>query len=328
MLKGYWWENERYAYFLNAALFGERPIIRPEDLEELDTDSSTIAENNGRAQSLGGARDSFKIRKKSSAHGIEFVMLGKEFQTYIHYGMPLRIMGYDYITYKKQYDCNAAKYRTKDRKEQYDALETLNKAEQVDSFVKLDHNEFLSKMRRTDKFIPVVTAVVYYGEEPWDGAKSLHEMLQIPKEFEEYVNDYKILLVEARNTDLIFHNTDNIDFFNLMAIILDKNLSGKEIMERAIQYGEEHQADKAVLMAIAGQRKRTWITVHLRKEIMECVHFSKKLPKRESGEEDVRESGEEDVRESGEGDVKERLKEGPGKLLKQDLNLQCPKRIS
>ena len=158
MLKGYWWENERYAYFLNAALFGERPIIRPEDLEELDTDSSTIAGNNGRAQSLGGARDSFKIRKKSSAHGIEFVMLGKEFQTYIHYGMPLRIMGYDYITYKKQYDCNAAKYRTKDKRGQFDALETLNKAKPVDSLVKLDHNEFLSKMRQTDKFIPVVTA--------------------------------------------------------------------------------------------------------------------------------------------------------------------------
>ena len=45
-------------------------------------------------------------------------------------------------------------------------------------------------MKKTDKFIPVITVVVYYGENPWDGAVSLHGMLNIPKEMQTFVNDY------------------------------------------------------------------------------------------------------------------------------------------
>ena len=77
-------------------------------------------------------------------------------------------------------------------------------------------------------------------------------MLNIPNEFKKYVNDYKILLIEARNPDLVFHNSDNIDFFNLMGIILNKNLSLKEARQEAILYSNEHQTDKSVIMAIAG----------------------------------------------------------------------------
>ena len=88
--------------------------------------------------------------------------------------MPMRIMGYDYGAYKKQYDNNAAKYKN-------------GKG--------LSSDEFLSKMRKTDKFIPVITAVIYYGERSWDGAVSLHGMLDIPKQFSRYVNDYKMILI-------------------------------------------------------------------------------------------------------------------------------------
>ena len=41
-------------------------------------------------------------------------MLGIESQEHIHYAMPMRVMGYDYGTYKKQYDSNAKKYQKKD----------------------------------------------------------------------------------------------------------------------------------------------------------------------------------------------------------------------
>ena len=81
---------------------------------------------------------------------------------------------------------------------------------------------------------------------------SLHEMLNIPNEFKKYVNDYKILLIEARNPDLVFHNSDNIDFFNLMGIILNRNLSRKDAKQEAILYSNKHRTDKSVIMAIAG----------------------------------------------------------------------------
>lgn len=56
--------------------------------------------------------------------------------------MPMRIMGYDYGSYKKQYDSNAKKYQNADG---------------------LEEDEFLSKMKKTDKLIPVITVVIYYG---------------------------------------------------------------------------------------------------------------------------------------------------------------------
>ena len=53
-------------------------------------------------------------------------------------------------------------------------------------------NEFLSHMKKTDKLIPVVTVVIYYGDEEWDGAKSLYEMMDIP-EF-EFPHFFKYLI--------------------------------------------------------------------------------------------------------------------------------------
>lgn len=61
----------------------------------------------------------------------------------------------------------------------------------------LSEDEYLSKMRETDKLMPVITVVVYYGEKPWNGAASLHEMLNIPEEVVQYVNNYKMILTVA-----------------------------------------------------------------------------------------------------------------------------------
>lgn len=70
-------------------------------------------------------------------------------------------------------------------------------------------------MKKTDKFAPVITITVYYGEKPWDGATSLHGMLEIPEKMKRFVNDYKMLLVEARKNDLRLSNMNNTDLFNV-----------------------------------------------------------------------------------------------------------------
>ena len=108
---------------------------------------------------------------------MEFVILGMEGQEHIHYAMPMRVMGYDYAAYQKQYVDNAAKYKTAKS---------------------LTEEEYLSKMKKDDRLVPVITVVVYYGEKPWDGAVSLHGMLHISEEMKPFVNDYRMHLVEAR----------------------------------------------------------------------------------------------------------------------------------
>ena len=219
VLKNYWNDNERFADFFNAVLFHGEQRIFPEELEELATEESTVLEHREYAESIAASRDSVKVRKKSSALGVEFVILGMENQGHIHYAMPMRVMGYDYGFYKKQYDSNAKRYKTAEG---------------------LSEDEYLSKMRETDKLIPVITVVVYYGEKPWNGAASLHGMLNIPEEVAQYVNDYKIILVEARQNEYKFHNVDNKDFFNLLRILLDNSKPFNEVKEEAIEYTKKH----------------------------------------------------------------------------------------
>ncbi len=231
VLKNYWRNNEQFADLFNAVLFEGRPVIRPEELEDVDTEESTILEHGKYAESIEASRDNIKIQKRSRTHGVEFVMLGLESQEHIHYAMPMRVMGYDYSTYKKQYDSNAKKYKTSEG---------------------MEADEYLSRMKKTDRFLPVITVVIYYGEKPWDGATTLHEMLNIPEEMKKYVNDYHMLLVEARRNDLALHHANNIDLFHLLKIILDKSIPWHEAKEQAIQYSEEHRTDKSVIMALAG----------------------------------------------------------------------------
>lgn len=212
-------------------LFEGKQVIRPEELEDVDTEESSVLEHKDYAESIRASRDNIKVSKKSTTFGVEFVMFGMESQEHIHYAMPLRVMGYDYGTYKKQYDSNARKYQT---------------------VRGLEEDEYLSRMKKTDRFIPVITMVVYYGEKPWDGAVSLHEMLDIPDGMKAFVNDYKILLVEARENSLGFHNVKNVAFFNMMRIILDKSLSRDEARKKVIDYAREHKVDKSVIMTVAG----------------------------------------------------------------------------
>jgi hypothetical protein len=84
------------------------------------------------------------------------------------------------------------------------------------------------------------------------GAVSLHGMLDIPEELKVFVNDYKMLLVEARQNDLRFHNANNVDFFNMMRVILDKSLTRDEAKKKVIEYTKKHHVDKLVIMTVAG----------------------------------------------------------------------------
>lgn len=197
----------------------------------MDTEESSVLEHKQYAESIGASRDNVKVRKKSTVYDVEFVMLGLEGQERIHYAMPMRVMGYDYGTYKKQYEDNAAKYKNAKG---------------------MTEDEFLSKMMKTDKLIPVITIVVYYGEKTWDGAISLHGMLNIPKEMLPFVNDYKMHLVEARKNDLKLHNVNNKDLFNLLEILLDKNNKLSVTRKKAINYAREHKVEKSVIMTVAG----------------------------------------------------------------------------
>ena len=285
VLKNYWRNNEQFADFFNTVLFRGKQVIQPEELAEIDTEESVILEHKKYAESVKGSRDNIKVRKKTSAHGVELMMLGMEGQEHIHYAMPMRVMGYDYSVYKKQYADNAVK-RQKGKG--------------------LDADEYLSKMKKTDKLTPVITAVVYYGEKPWDGAETLHGMLDIPQGMEEYINDYRMLLIQARKSGLSFRDKRNEDFFRLLEIILDESIPKKEAKEKAGRYSEEHGVDKETLMAVAGAanakidynafEKGEWNMCTLFEEIAEEGREEGRIEGMEKGKEEGMKKGREEGR--------------------------------
>lgn len=254
VLKNYWNDKEQFADLFNAVLFDGEQIIKAEELEDADTEESNVLEHRDYAESIKASRDNMKIQKKSTTLGVQFVLLGLEHQEHIHYAMPMRVMGYDYGSYKKQYDSNARQYKTASG---------------------MEEDEYLSRMKKTDKFTPVITIVVYYGEKAWDGATSLHGMLNIPEKMKALVNDYKMRLVEARENKLTLHNMNNKDFFYMMDVMLDKSIPRNEAKARVIQYSREHKVDKAVIMAVAGATnvKLDYNALAQRGEVDMCTLF-------------------------------------------------------
>ena len=88
ILKNFWKDNKRFADLFNACFFDGNPKLNPDDLTEVDTDVSSLLQFHGYAETVKRIVDVVK----KSAYGVDFVILGIENQSKIHYAMPLRHM--------------------------------------------------------------------------------------------------------------------------------------------------------------------------------------------------------------------------------------------
>ena len=76
-------------------------------------------------------------------------------------------------------------------------------------------------------------------------------MLKIPPELLPFVKDYELNLVEARNNELVFHNKNNKDFFELAKILLSQKLKTKKIRQKVEDYCREQKIDGMVVRTIS-----------------------------------------------------------------------------
>lgn len=98
-------------------------------------------------------------------------------------------------------------------------------------------HEFLSKFQKTDWLHPIVTICIYYGEDEWDGPRSLIDMLDIPEEFESLISDYKFNLIELRKSEsLKFQNEDVKTIFDICRFIYNRNMIKLIISTKKKQY--------------------------------------------------------------------------------------------
>ena len=117
-----------------------------------------------------------------------------------------------------------------------------------ESGYKFTGNEYLSKMRKEEKFIPVITLILYLGkDETWDGAKTLYELLEIDEELKPFVTNHKINLFDYHNEkDFSRFRTDNRFLFELLSNSKDKNKTGEIIKEYLNDYFIDEETAGAI----------------------------------------------------------------------------------
>lgn len=202
--KKYISNNEKFADIFNYYIYNGRKVIQPDNLKERDTteligilmeDSGTYTEEK--------IRDVLKqcVVKQSSMS--TYVLMGIESQADVHYAMPVRNALYDMINYASQVEEKSKEHRK-------------NKD--------LKGAEFLSGFSKYDKIKPIITLVIYFGSDEWDGPRSLYEMLETHnKDILKYVPDYKMNILipsEIENTEKF--STDMRYIIEFLKVAKDK----------------------------------------------------------------------------------------------------------
>lgn len=220
---------EIFADLVNGVLYQGKQVVKPHELSEQD----------GELRSILGKDVKKTIRDKVRLwRGTVIAVLAVENQTKVDYRMVVRAMLAESMAYDKQW-------------------KRLNREKR---FERLMPDEFISGMKKTDKFIPVITIVVYYGrEKPWDGARTLYELLDIEENEEKilpFVSDYRLNLFDYHEYDDYrqFHS-ELQSIFEFLRYSDDKKLMSDRLRNNRERYEKLSSQAKILLSEITGIKR-------------------------------------------------------------------------
>lgn len=283
----YFDDKRRFADRFNGALFKGEQIMNAEELEEVD---SKLVHHEKSGEVVNVIRDKV-YRWKGQAVSICVL----ENQSYVDYRMIFRVMLEEAVSYIKQQKRVYKKWK--------------------ESGYRFDKNEFLSQMRKEEKYTPIITLILYLGtEQEWDGAKSLYEILEIAEELKPFVTNHRLNLFDYHEyEDFSFFKTENRIIFELLSCAKDKIKMEKIIKEN--KYILDKETTKAILGMLG-------IKVNLNKIMInteEGVRFDMC-----KAWDDHKESGRQEGRQEGEREIlKKSLKVLVDSLKKFSLDLEA-----
>ncbi len=152
-LKDYFSDSRRYADLINGSVFQGAQMIQADELQGVDTVQA-------KSDALVVLERTNDIAMKQTKDGSIFAVWVVANQEKVDYSMPVRVMMQEALAYDRQ--LKEIKRENRDKLRGRDFTEA---------------GEFLSKVTKADRLYPVVTLVVYWGEDKWLGAKSLHDMI-------------------------------------------------------------------------------------------------------------------------------------------------------
>ena len=132
--KKFFSDDERYADLINGLICQGRPVVRKEDLQDLDTQTG-IWNDPAIHKSKNRRRVKLRDLVKKASFGVNFLVIGIENQQTIDYSLPLRCMTYEAGEYERQAAMIRRAVRNADIKQ--------NPGEYLYSFSKENHHRSL-----------------------------------------------------------------------------------------------------------------------------------------------------------------------------------------
>ena len=226
--KKYLSDNEIFADAFNYLVYDGKQVIKAAELREIDTTELAVPYGNNAKAPVQKYRDILKLWNAMMDDDAIYVILGAELQDKVHYGMPVKDGLYDMLGYSKQIEEIRRSYRKQGEENTGEIT-----AEDGTLKIKLTSEEFLSGLRKGDKLIPIITAVVYFGDTPWDGPRSLHDMLDFKNDaIKSYVPDYKLNLISPADMEDEEFGKFSTDLGFAMEVIKHQSSDADEVIER------------------------------------------------------------------------------------------------
>lgn len=177
--KAYMRQNDIFADAFNMYLYQGQQVIRPEQLHRLDTTELIVPYGADRAgMPKQKYRDVFRGVSAMEDGRAAYLLLGIENQRQVHYAAPVKNLIYDALQYGDQVEAAARSHR------------------RAGDYGRRTRGEFLSGFYKEDKLLPVITLMILFSPEAWDGPRSLREMMAAEDErILSLVPDYQLNLL-------------------------------------------------------------------------------------------------------------------------------------
>lgn len=191
----YFEDQDRFADLINGFVFRGEQTVLGKDIQEMDSRVTGVFDRLKKRFMVQKYRDC--VRRV--ALGTNFVIFGVENQDKVHYAMPVRIMLEDAAGYDRHLVQIRRHHRTKGD---------------------LRGAEFLGGFSKEDRIHPVATICIYYGKEPYDGAKELYQLMEyesLSENIKGILNNYKIQVLEVSAfQDIDLFETDLREVFGFI----------------------------------------------------------------------------------------------------------------
>lgn len=176
--------NEIFANIFNTFVFGGKPILEPEYLQDEPTEN-VFLDNDGNYRN--NLRDVFKTYNVAGdGMPVRLAYLGIENQTAIDKAMVVRTLSYTANSYKQQCDNIAI------------ARRAINK--QLDNATTDSQKELLQKALNQysiSNLCPTITLILNFSKQKWKQNLTLADLISDSNPFKPYIQNFKIHVVNV-----------------------------------------------------------------------------------------------------------------------------------